>query len=314
MSGSPTPSPDPVVESLSPSFTPFRDNDFLLEEIDAFLSLDDSIPPGTDNGIYDSKGDILFLEELLNEDPTLNLPPIPYPVCLINETEKIKSSIDDPLDVELKDLPPHLEYAYLEGTSKLPVIIAKDLKREEKEQLLKVLKSHKRALAWKISHIRGIDLNFFTHKILMKDDFKPTVQHQRRVGVFVLTTENGFSGYFQIPIDPQDQDKTTFTCPYGTFAYQRMPFGLCNALGRSKGVWNLLLKFVIKKGAKNLAADHLRRLENPYQGDRLGIEINDNFPHESLNMISLNPDNEPPWFADIANYLVGNVLVKGMSS
>ncbi|GJY99570.1 reverse transcriptase domain-containing protein [Tanacetum coccineum] len=40
---------------------------------------------------------------------------------------------------------------------------------------------------------------------------------------------NGFSGYFQIPIDPQDQDKTTFTCPYGTFVYRRMPFGLCTA-------------------------------------------------------------------------------------
>ncbi|GKA50519.1 reverse transcriptase domain-containing protein [Tanacetum coccineum] len=41
---------------------------------------------------------------------------------------------------------------------------------------------------------------------------------------------DGFSGYFQMPIDPQDQEKTTFTCPYGTFAYRRMPFGLCNAL------------------------------------------------------------------------------------
>ncbi|GJQ92882.1 reverse transcriptase domain-containing protein [Tanacetum coccineum] len=42
---------------------------------------------------------------------------------------------------------------------------------------------------------------------------------------------DGFLGYFQIPIDPQDQEKTTFTCPYGTFAYRRMPFGLCNAPG-----------------------------------------------------------------------------------
>nr|GEX83777.1 reverse transcriptase domain-containing protein [Tanacetum cinerariifolium] len=42
---------------------------------------------------------------------------------------------------------------------------------------------------------------------------------------------DGFSRYFQIPIDPRDQEKTTFTCPYGTFAYQRMPFGLCNAPG-----------------------------------------------------------------------------------
>ncbi|GKE65982.1 reverse transcriptase domain-containing protein [Tanacetum coccineum] len=181
MSGSHTTSPDPVVESLSPSLTPFGDSDFLLEETGAFLSLDDSIPPGIDTSIYDSEGDILFLEELLNEDPTPNLPPIPYPVCLINETEKIKSSIDDPPDLELKDLPPHLKYAFLEGTSKLPVIIAKDLKREEKEQLLKVLKSHKREIAWKISDIRGIDPNFCTHKILMEDDFKPVVQHQRRV-------------------------------------------------------------------------------------------------------------------------------------
>ncbi|GKC65162.1 reverse transcriptase domain-containing protein [Tanacetum coccineum] len=567
-----------------------------------FLSLDDSIPPGIDDGIYDSKGDILFLERLLNDNPTPDLPLIPRPVCLINDTEKIKSSIDDPPDLELKDLPSHLEYAFLEGTSKLPVIIAKDLKREEKEQLL---------------------------KILMEDDFKPAVQHQRRVnpkihevikaeviklldagliypisdspwvspihvvpkkgGMTVITNENneliptrlvtgwrvcidyrklndatrkdhfplpfmdqmlerlagnefycfldGFSGYFQIPIDPQDQEKTTFTCPYGTFAYRRMPFGLCNAPGTFqrcmmaifhdmiektmevfmddfsvfgdsfssclshldtmlqrcedtnlvlnwekchfmvkegivlghkisknglevdrakvdviaklpppttvKGVrsflghagfyrrfiqdfskiarpmthllekdtpfvfsdeclasfkilkkrlteapilvspdwdlpfelmcdasdyavgavlgqrkdkyfrpihyailsktivytdhsalkylfnkqdaklrlirWILLLQeFTIeirdKKGVENLAADHLSRLENPYQGDRVGMEINDNFPHESLSMISLNPENKPPWFADIANYLVGNVLVKGMSS
>ncbi|GJR13225.1 reverse transcriptase domain-containing protein [Tanacetum coccineum] len=138
MSGSPTLSPDPMVESLSPSLTPFGDSDFLLEETDAFLSLDDSIPPGIDDGTYDSEGDILFLERLLNDDPTPDLPPIPHLVCLINDTEKIKSSIDDPSDLKLKDLPSHLEYAFLEGTSKLPIIIAKDLKREEKEQLLKI--------------------------------------------------------------------------------------------------------------------------------------------------------------------------------
>ncbi|GKB39912.1 reverse transcriptase domain-containing protein [Tanacetum coccineum] len=69
-----------------------------------------------------------------------------------------------------------------------------------------------------------------------------------------------------------------------------------------------------KKGAENLAVDHLSRLENPHQGDLVDMEMNDNFPYESLNMISLNLDNELPWFADIANYLMGNVLVRGMSS
>ncbi|GJY67634.1 hypothetical protein Tco_0469872 [Tanacetum coccineum] len=63
---------------------------------------------------------------------------------------RIKSSIDDPPELELKDLPSHLEYAFLEGTDKLPVIIAKNLKGDEKVWLLKVLKSHKRAIAWKI--------------------------------------------------------------------------------------------------------------------------------------------------------------------
>ncbi|CAM8963693.1 unnamed protein product [Rhodiola kirilowii] len=42
---------------------------------------------------------------------------------------------------------------------------------------------------------------------------------------------DGYSGFYQIPILPNDQGKTTFTCPYGTFAFRRMPFGLCNALG-----------------------------------------------------------------------------------
>nr|GEZ45785.1 DNA-directed DNA polymerase [Tanacetum cinerariifolium] len=92
-----------------------------------------------------------------------------------------RSSIDEPPVVELKDLPPHLEYAFLEGDDKLPIIIAKDLKDVEKITLIKVLKSHKQTLAWQLSDIKGIASKFCTHKILMEHDFKPTVQHQRRV-------------------------------------------------------------------------------------------------------------------------------------
>ncbi|GJR05601.1 reverse transcriptase domain-containing protein [Tanacetum coccineum] len=97
------------------------------------------------------------------------------------EAKNDKSSIDEPPEVELKDLPPHLEYAFLEGDNKLPVIIAKNLSVEEKTALIKVLKSHKRAIAWKLSDINGINLEFCTHKILMEEDYKPAVQHQRRV-------------------------------------------------------------------------------------------------------------------------------------
>nr|GFB60401.1 reverse transcriptase domain-containing protein [Tanacetum cinerariifolium] len=99
----------------------------------------------------------------------------------ICEAKSNKSSVDEPLEVELKDLPPHLEYSFLKGNNKLPVIIAKDLSVEEKTALITVLKSYKRAIAWKLSDIKGIDPQFCTHKILIEEDFEPAVQHQRRV-------------------------------------------------------------------------------------------------------------------------------------
>ncbi|GKA21421.1 reverse transcriptase domain-containing protein, partial [Tanacetum coccineum] len=69
-----------------------------------------------------------------------------------------------------------------------------------------------------------------------------------------------------------------------------------------------------KKGAENLAADHLSRLENPHEGDLEKKEINETFPLETLGIISSHNDSSTPWFADIANYHAGNFVVKGMSS
>ncbi|GJS43349.1 reverse transcriptase domain-containing protein [Tanacetum coccineum] len=69
-----------------------------------------------------------------------------------------------------------------------------------------------------------------------------------------------------------------------------------------------------KKGAENLTADHLSRLENPYQGDLEKKEINETFPLETLGMISFHGDSSTSWFADIANYHAGNFVMKGMSS
>nr|GEV25806.1 reverse transcriptase domain-containing protein [Tanacetum cinerariifolium] len=67
-------------------------------------------------------------------------------------------------------------------------------------------------------------------------------------------------------------------------------------------------------GAENLAADHLSRLENPHQSVLDKKEINETFPLETLNMVSFPGDSSTPWFADFANYHVGNFVVKGMSS
>ncbi|GJU09620.1 reverse transcriptase domain-containing protein [Tanacetum coccineum] len=184
----PTPGYDPIVSNSSSTLTPFGDSDFLLlEETNAFLALADyPTSPEVDESYYDLEGDILILEALLNSDPSL--PPNQGNYFLeirkelkICEAKTAKSSIDEPLEVELKDLPPYLEYAFLEDNNKLPVIIAKDLSVDEKTALIKVLKCRKQVIAWKLSDIKGINPEFCSDKILMEEDYEPAVQHQRRV-------------------------------------------------------------------------------------------------------------------------------------
>nr|GEU54353.1 reverse transcriptase domain-containing protein [Tanacetum cinerariifolium] len=150
-SGNPTPYYDPIVSTTSLTLTPFENSDFLLEEVDAFLAnKDDHTSPEVDQSYLDLEGDILLLEVFLNDDPSLPLPnqgnylPEVRKELKICEAKSDKSSIDEPPEVKLKDLPPHLEYAFLEGDDKLPVIIAKDLSMEEKTALITVLKSYKR--------------------------------------------------------------------------------------------------------------------------------------------------------------------------
>ncbi|XP_076927148.1 uncharacterized protein LOC143590599 [Bidens hawaiensis] len=94
---------------------------------------------------------------------------------------KTKPSVEDPPSIDLKELPSHLEYAFLEDGSRLPVIISSSLSSEEKVKLLTVLKRHKHAIAWKIMDIKWINPSFCTHKILMEEEYKPVVQHQRRL-------------------------------------------------------------------------------------------------------------------------------------
>nr|GEY18951.1 hypothetical protein [Tanacetum cinerariifolium] len=134
-SGNPTPYYDPIVSTTSSTLTLFGNSDFLLEEVDAFLALeDDPTSPEVNQSYLDFEGDILLLEAFLNDDSSLPSP---------NQGNYLP-------EVELKDLPPHLEYVFLEGDDKLPVIIVKDLSVEEKI-------------------------------VFITEDFEPAVQHQRRV-------------------------------------------------------------------------------------------------------------------------------------
>ncbi|GJY10207.1 reverse transcriptase domain-containing protein [Tanacetum coccineum] len=144
--GNPSPGYDPIVSNSSPTLTPFGDSDFLLlEEADTFLALaDDPTSLEVNEAYYDLEGDIILLESLLNSDPSPSLNQGNYLPEIKKELKVCKSaesSIDEPPEVELKDLPPHLEYAFLVDNNKLPVIISKDLSHDEKTALIKVLKS-----------------------------------------------------------------------------------------------------------------------------------------------------------------------------
>ncbi|XLR22070.1 hypothetical protein S83_049970, partial [Arachis hypogaea] len=239
----------------------------------------------------------------------------------VKEFSKIPQEEDKPPKPELKPLPPSLKYAFLGEGDTFPVIISSALDSQEEEALIQVLRTHKTALGWSISDLKGISPARCMHKILLEDNAKPVVQPQRRLnpamkevvqkevtklleagiiypisdspwvspiqvvpkkgGMTVVHNEknelvptrtvtgwrmcidyrrlntatrkdhfplpfidqmlerlaghdyycflDGYSGYNQIAVDPQDQEKTAFTCPSGVFAYRRMPFGLCNA-------------------------------------------------------------------------------------
>ena len=234
---------------------------------------------------------------------------------------RMHSTIEQPPEPELKPLPGHLKYAFLEADDKKPVIIAQNLQPQQEDKLLAVLRAHKQAIGWTLADIKGISPSTCMHRILLEEEAKPVRQPQRRLnplimevvkkeitklldagiifpisdskwvspvqvvpkksGLTVIKNKDnelvptrvqnswrvcidyrrlnqatrkdhfplpfidqmlerlagkshycfldGFTGYFQIHIAPEDQEKTTFTCPYGTFAYRRMPFGLCNA-------------------------------------------------------------------------------------
>nr|GEV51321.1 reverse transcriptase domain-containing protein [Tanacetum cinerariifolium] len=340
---------DMACEEYSQEVLGFSD---VIVKVDAFLALeDDPTSPEVNQSYLDSEGDILLLEAFLNDDPSLSS---------LNQGNYLP---------ERFNLPPHLEYTFMKGDDKLPVIITKYLSVEEKTALITVLKSHKRAIAWKLFDIKGIDLEFCTHKILVEEDFEPTVQHQRRVNPKIHDVVKNEDIPFELMCDASDfaigavlgqrQEKHFRRIHYASktmieaesnytttkkqmiavvYAFEKFQSYLIMnksivytdhsalkylfATKDSKArllCWVLLLqeftfKVIDTKGAENLAADHLSRLENPHQNVLDLKEINESFPPETLNLVSTRGNFSTPWFVDFANYHVGNFVVKGMLS
>nr|GEX07580.1 reverse transcriptase domain-containing protein [Tanacetum cinerariifolium] len=104
-----TPTSDPIISSSSLSFTPFEGSDFILEEIETFLRTPNELS-NLDDDYYDTEGDILYLEKLLNEDLSLNLPLVKTEDLKQVDATMTKPSIDEPPELKLKELPSHLEY------------------------------------------------------------------------------------------------------------------------------------------------------------------------------------------------------------
>ncbi|KAK8991105.1 hypothetical protein V6N11_062129 [Hibiscus sabdariffa] len=236
------------------------------------------------------------------------------------KTKLLPSVLQAP-QIELKELPKHLNYAFLGDNGTLPVIVSNKLSEKEESELISILRNHKQAIGWTVADIKGLSPATCIHRIKVIENAKPYREGQRRLnppmmevvkkeiqklldtdiiypisdsdwvspihvvpkktGVTVVENPqgeliptrvqngwrvcidyrklnsltrkdhfplpfidqlierlarkthycclDGFSGYFQIPVALEDQEKTTFTCPFGMFAYSRMPFGLCNA-------------------------------------------------------------------------------------
>ncbi|GJV17388.1 reverse transcriptase domain-containing protein [Tanacetum coccineum] len=255
-------------------------SDFLMEEVDKFLEHDDSIPPGIE-GVYDSEGDTAYLEELLsviNNDP--NLPS--SPVCEINVPEK--GSVLEKISRKGRLL---LLWDGFSGDVDFAVGA-----RHRANVKTNASSSHYTIAGKSMTEAHAITL--LTEKRITCR----SVGLREILAYLVLVKKH--SVYEPIRLSK-----------YLLLAKQDAKPRLLR--------WILLLQefdVVIrdKKGAENLAADHLSRLENPHQSELEKKEITETFPLETLGMVTFRGDDNAPWFADFANYHAGNFVIKGMSS
>ncbi|GJR89857.1 reverse transcriptase domain-containing protein [Tanacetum coccineum] len=289
-----------------PSFTPFEGSEMILEEeIEEFLKHDESLNMDLNDEFSDEEGDVTYLEkllEVLNDDPFSPITPLEFKKEVKN-VESVKTSIEEPPELELKELPSHLEYAFLEKDNKLPVIISKDLKDDEKVKLIEVLKAHKSALAWKISDIKGIDpkkLNDATRK----DHFPLPFMDQmlERPMTHLLEKETPFVFSDECKQAFNDLRKKLIESPILVVPNWDYDFEImCDASDFALGA----------------VLESLGKVEEVKE-----INVNDNVLNENENVVENNvlnnvnvlSDNTTPWFADLGNYHAeANGFLMGLS-
>nr|GEU85441.1 reverse transcriptase domain-containing protein [Tanacetum cinerariifolium] len=291
---------------------------------------------------YDPEGDILYLEMLLNDDPS-QLPPMDLKQA---EETKAKSLIEEPPVSELKELPSHLEYAFLEETDKLPdkchfmckegiVLGHKILKSGIEVDRAKV------DVIAKLPHpttVKGVR-SFLGHASFYRcfiQDFsiiaRPMTHLLEKETPFVFSKDcvDAFETLKKklteapILVVPDWNLPFELMCDASDFAigavlgqhHSTLKYLLSNQDAKPRLLWWVLLlqEFDItirdKKGLENLVADHLLRLENPHKDVLETKDINENFPLETLESLS---SGSTPWFADIENFHAGNFIKKGLT-
>nr|GEX05776.1 reverse transcriptase domain-containing protein [Tanacetum cinerariifolium] len=261
---------EPIVSNYSPTLNPFNESDFYLEEIEDCLN-NDSNPEEFEDSEFDMERDILILEALLNSDHE----PLPnqkhYLLEAHNDLKVIEPKNDKPFDdeppeVELKKLPPHLEYAFLGENNKWPVIISKDLSVNEKSALIEPFELMCDASDYAIGAVlrQRVEKHFrpihYVSKTMTQAETNYTITEKEMLAV-VYAFEK-FRSYLIM-------NKSIVYTDHSALKYLFSKKDIKARLLR----WILLhqefdFKVIDTKGAENYAVDHLSHLENPYENQK----------------------------------------------
>nr|GEV52134.1 reverse transcriptase domain-containing protein [Tanacetum cinerariifolium] len=304
-----------IIALSSPSLTPFEGGDFILEEIEACLT-SKSIPPRIDDTNFDPEGDIRLLEKLLNDDPSSS----PLPPILIDPQDQEKTTFTCPYGTfAYRRMPFGLCNA--PGTfQRCMMATFHDMIKETMEVFMDDFLVFREFFSSCLSHLDKM-LNrcslgatkdqTYSAYTLCEQDMMDAQAHYTTTKKELLAVVYAFEKFWPYLV----LSKTIVCTDHSALKYL---FAKQDAKPRLLRWILILQEFDViirdKKGAENLAAAHLSRLENPHQDELEKKKITDTFPLKTLGMIAFRGDSSTPWFFDIENYHARNFIVKGMSS